>query len=75
MNIFIASDPAGRPLGLILASSLAMAEVAFTSMKTMHHNIEEIDPTTFKYPNVGYLLTSSEVTGHNTNLRRWKRGL
>ena len=82
MNIYIAQDHNGNPLGLILASNQAFAEVAFTAAGTDHHNIEEIDINHefFKGQNVVFLLSSKEVeisslpNNRTRTMRNWKRG-
>ncbi len=76
MKIYIAFDFEDNPLSLILAKDKTYAEVAFTSMRLSHHNIEEIDPMAQSL-DVGYVLTSEEIDDYQSNkkYRKWKRGL
>ena len=78
MNIYIASDYNGIPLGLILAENKDFAEVAFTAMGTAHNRIEEInpnDPMPGAPGKVFYILTSKiKQCNSGRSYNHWIRG-
>jgi len=76
MNIYIAEDYYGKPMGMLLAKDKSYAQVAFEAMGTGHYNIEEIDPINIADGSSVFYILTSKVTkaAYNTAFRVWKRG-
>ncbi len=81
MNIYIANDFNGEPLGVVLATSQEKAEIAWTAQRLPYNSVEEIDPNnTDSINGIIFLLSSQEkqmpssvIGGYK--FRKWKRGI
>jgi len=80
MNIFIANDYEGSPIGVLLADSREKADLVWMGMKLAVHEVEEIDISESKgIHGVVTLFTTEELELRNTGTRtfkyrKWKRG-
>ena len=84
MNVYIAKDFNGEPLGVLLATDKSKAELVWLGTGCTPHSVEEID---LSDDNLGMhgvvtLLSSIEVTKRDIDhksfgwtFRSWKRGL